>query len=282
MGFTVKLVNKIAGVFAAAMLLVGTTPLFAQGAPQSEKPTSKPAAQEKAKDAKKERKLGGGYPLDTCVVSGEPLGSMGDPVVVKHEGREVKLCCEGCVDSFKKDPEKYLKKIDAAILDQQLPDYPLEVCLASGEKLGVMGDPYTFVYENRAIKLCCEGCASHFDGGEEGDKMVKKLDKAVMEKQRKDYPLETCVVSGEKLGSMSEPVEFVHAGKLVRICCEACVDQFEKNPAKYMKAIKDAKKEAAAKDDTKGAQKKAKPAAEREKDDDHSGHSHGPHDGHNH
>lgn len=54
------------------------------------------------------------YPLDVCVVGGEKLGSMGDPVILKHEGREVRLCCPGCVDKFKADPAKYLKKLDEA------------------------------------------------------------------------------------------------------------------------------------------------------------------------
>ena len=48
------------------------------------------------------------YPLDKCVVSGEAIGSMGDPVVLTHNGQEVKLCCNDCVDGFKKEPEKYL------------------------------------------------------------------------------------------------------------------------------------------------------------------------------
>ncbi len=36
------------------------------------------------------------YPLDTCVVEDEKLGSMGDPYVFVHEGQELKLCCKGC------------------------------------------------------------------------------------------------------------------------------------------------------------------------------------------
>jgi YHS domain-containing protein len=54
------------------------------------------------------------YPLNTCAVSGEKLGEMGDPYVFTHEGREVKLCCKSCLKDFKKDPAKYLKKIDEA------------------------------------------------------------------------------------------------------------------------------------------------------------------------
>lgn len=54
------------------------------------------------------------YPLDTCVVSGEKLGSMGEPIPVTHEGVEVKLCCQGCVDPFNKEPQKYVAMVKAA------------------------------------------------------------------------------------------------------------------------------------------------------------------------
>jgi YHS domain-containing protein len=54
------------------------------------------------------------YPLDKCVVSGEKLGEMGKPYVFKHEGREVQLCCKDCLKDFKKEPAKYMKKIDEA------------------------------------------------------------------------------------------------------------------------------------------------------------------------
>ena len=51
------------------------------------------------------------YTLDTCVVSGEKLGSMGTPVTFVHEGQEVKLCCKNCRPDFDKDPAKFMKKI---------------------------------------------------------------------------------------------------------------------------------------------------------------------------
>jgi YHS domain-containing protein len=54
------------------------------------------------------------YPLDTCVVGGEKLGSMGAPADIMHEGRLVRFCCSSCEDEFKKDPAKYLAKIDEA------------------------------------------------------------------------------------------------------------------------------------------------------------------------
>lgn len=59
------------------------------------------------------------------------------------------------------------------------------------------------------------------------------------------YPLETCVVSGEKLGDMGRPYDYVHqeAGKpdrLVRFCCKGCVRDFKKDPAAYLKKLDDA------------------------------------------
>ncbi len=57
------------------------------------------------------------YPLDVCIVSGEKLGSMGDPVVMVHEGQEVKFCCDGCTGDFKKDPAKFLAKLTAGKAD---------------------------------------------------------------------------------------------------------------------------------------------------------------------
>ena len=36
------------------------------------------------------------------------------PPVLIYEGREIKFCCKDCVADFKKEPLKYLAKIDAA------------------------------------------------------------------------------------------------------------------------------------------------------------------------
>jgi len=66
-----------------------------------------------AAEAKKDKKLKP-YPLKTCVVSDEKLGEMGETYTFEHEGREVKLCCKSCLKDFKKNPAKYVKKMEAA------------------------------------------------------------------------------------------------------------------------------------------------------------------------
>ncbi len=179
-----------------------------------------------------EEPKGDAYPLATCIVSGKRLGEMGDAVIYDHSGREIRFCCKGCVKKFEGNAAEYLEKIDAAIIKDQLPRYPLETCVVSGEKLGGdMGEPINHVYKNRLIRFCCKGCVKEF--AKDPGKFLALLDKAVVDKQKEDYPLETCVVSGRKLGSMGEPVDYVHANRLVRFCCKGCIQAFRKDPAKY-------------------------------------------------
>lgn len=49
-------------------------------------------------------------PVETCLVTGKPLGSMGAPVRVEIEGKTVWLCCSGCEATLRKAPAKYLGK----------------------------------------------------------------------------------------------------------------------------------------------------------------------------
>lgn len=53
----------------------------------------------------------------------------------------------------------------------------------------------------------------------------------------KPYPLDTCIVSGEKLGEMGKPVVFVKDGQEVRLCCKACQEDFDAEAAKFLKEI---------------------------------------------
>ena len=79
----------------------------------SSKPAASPA------DAALIAKARASYPLKTCLVSNEPLGSMGEAIAYVHRvagqpDRVVFFCCDGCSDDFKKEPAKFLGKLDAA------------------------------------------------------------------------------------------------------------------------------------------------------------------------
>jgi YHS domain-containing protein len=53
-----------------------------------------------------------GYKLQTCPVSDEKLGSMGEPVDIVVANRLVRMCCRGCKKDLMKETGKYLAKMD--------------------------------------------------------------------------------------------------------------------------------------------------------------------------
>ena len=69
------------------------------------------------------------------------------------------------------------------------------------------------------------------------------------------YPLDTCIVSGEKFGGdMGPPVVFIYQDKAtginqeIKFCCPMCKPKFLADPDKYMKIIHDAEAMTKAKD----------------------------------
>lgn len=51
------------------------------------------------------------YPLKTCIVTDNDLGSMGEETSLTHEGQVVKFCCAPCEKKFLKNPARYLAKL---------------------------------------------------------------------------------------------------------------------------------------------------------------------------
>lgn len=177
------------------------------------------------------------YPLATCPISGEQLGSMGESIIKTYNGREVRFCCSDCIEKFEADLDASWKKVDEAIVKDQLRYYPLKTCVVSGEPLIEDGEDIAIntVYGNRLVRLCCKMCKKEFKA--DPRKFIAKIDKAAADAQRKDYPLTTCVVSGDEIGSMGEPTEMVVAGRLMRFCCADCESKVKADPAKFIAEI---------------------------------------------
>jgi hypothetical protein len=58
----------------------------------------------------------------------------------------------------------------------------------------------------------------------------------------KPYPLDTCLVSGEKLGDHGDVYEFVHKDQQIKLCCKGCLKDFNKEPEKFLKNLSKGKK----------------------------------------
>ena len=102
-----------------------------------------------------------------CPVMDEPLGSMGTPLKVTGLGRDVFLCCKGCLKFLEKEPKKYLAKLPALpkpeVTKATAADAKFaaaqKLCPVMDEPLDAMGGPYRTVVEGRVVYLCCPGCA---------------------------------------------------------------------------------------------------------------------------
>jgi YHS domain-containing protein len=56
-----------------------------------------------------------------CPVSGDKIGKGMEAVTYEYQGKIYNFCCEGCIPEFKKDPDKYIKKVNEE-LSQELKD----------------------------------------------------------------------------------------------------------------------------------------------------------------
>ncbi len=57
----------------------------------------------------------------------------------------------------------------------------------------------------------------------------------------KDYPLKKCPISDEEYSGSMKPYKVTYEGTDVWLCCKSCKKDFDKNPAKYTEAVKEAK-----------------------------------------
>jgi len=220
-----------------ALIAIATLGL-APSAPQEAKTTPEVTAQADAtsKDAVVRQQLPS-YPLKTCVISGEPLGSMGAPIDHVVDGRLVRLCCKGCVKGVEGDKAAAIAKVDKAVLRAQGPSYPLKVCVVSGEELDPK-DTHDEIVGTRLVRTCCGRCGKKV--AKDPRPYIDKVNAALIETQRKTYKKTTCPVSGEDLGD--DAVDHLYGTQLVRLCCKSCVRVFEKSPDTFLVEVAPATK----------------------------------------
>ena len=92
-----------------------------------------------------------------CPVTGDPLGSMGEPVPVEVEGRNVLTCCEACPPKVKANPRIYLAKLSTSV-NVTMSAETQKTCPVTGAALGSMGKPVPVEVDGRKVWTCCEAC----------------------------------------------------------------------------------------------------------------------------
>ncbi len=112
------------------------------------------------------------YPFSTSIVSGVKLGGKDTTIKLVQDGYDVKFASQDEADTFKKNPAIYMAKIIDAYKTAR--PCPLTTCPVMGDKLDA--DAYSFVYEGREFKFCCDGCMDDFE--KDPAKFVKIWDDA--------------------------------------------------------------------------------------------------------
>ncbi len=177
--------------------------------------------------------IGDPYPLVNCILSSEPLDEGFE--ILDYQGREVRVCCADCASRFSDEGDIHINEINALLIEQQKPLYPLDKCIVTGNALGK--GTIEHIFRNRLFRLASLEAVAKLEKAPA--QYFGELDLTVIEKQSKDYPLKNCVVSGKALDDSA--IDHVVANQLVRLAGYDHLAAFNENPGKYLTKIRDAK-----------------------------------------
>jgi YHS domain-containing protein len=198
------------------------------------------------------QRVGAPYLLEVCVISGRKLPADGGKVLIhdgagdkKQAGREFRFCCNGCLGSFKKEPAKFIPKVDELIITQQLPRYPVNATcpVMQDEALPNPTGPGArecklVVSRNRLVRLCCTRCIRKFS--KDPVKYLEILDAAVIAEAKASGRIDTCPISGRDLTEKAN--WFVIGDQAVGTCCGGCRRRAESDPRKTVASVTKAMK----------------------------------------
>ncbi|MFC1658360.1 YHS domain-containing protein [Candidatus Omnitrophota bacterium] len=112
--------NKVMILFTGLLLIgfVCVVTAFAQCAGQAKAETSKAGEMMAASSVETEAgatdnpETSGGEVVNTvCPVMGKPV-SKDTPYTIVYAGKKIGFCCAACLESFKKNPEEYMDKLE--------------------------------------------------------------------------------------------------------------------------------------------------------------------------
>ncbi len=103
-----------------------------------------------------------------CPVMGKPIDKK---LYVDHNGERIYVCCKGCIKPVTKNPEKWIKKIEATGATVEKIATAQTTCPVMGKPI----DKKLYVDHNgERIYVCCQGCIGIIKKNPE--KWMKKLE----------------------------------------------------------------------------------------------------------
>lgn len=217
---------RILALFASVTLLGAVA--VASTFNDQEKAPARPADTAKPADAGKEKEkvTVPFFGNEKCPISGEDV-KKDKYAILDHQ--IVYFCCDKCVAKGRADEKGTVAKA-----------YPKETelknakCPVMNEDNGDSKDTVTVM--GRKIRVCCDDCPSQAKAAPLATLAVA-LDPKVVDLQNEKCPFSDKPVSPAHIA--------VAEGKVIRLCCEKCVDAVKKDPAKAIEVAskKPAKKE---------------------------------------
>ena len=193
---------------------------------------------------------GAPYLLAVCAVRGTALPQDGGKVFIHdgtgdqtQRGREFRVCCERCLGAIRKEPSRYVAKVDELIIADQLGRYPATAtCIVMPEE--TLPDPTgpeardckMVVYKNRLVRLCCGKCVRMFK--RDPAKYLAVLDAAVIAEAKSSGRITTCPMTGRELPGHA--AWFVIGDQAVGTCCGGCRRRAEADPRTTVAKIRTA------------------------------------------
>jgi len=195
------MIHKSVSVAAVMILLAGA--ILAQGSGKSMKKGEIPF-----------------FGNETCPVSGKP-------VVKKHfatrNGERIYVCCGRCKKKVKADFGKYRK-----VAYPKAKAVGNQTCPLTGKPV----DPKISVdFQGHSVGVCCKRCAKAFM------KEPRKRLALARNPKLKLVGNKICPVMAAEKEAVSDDCFLIHDGRIINLCCEGCVEDFNKNPARYVKVL---------------------------------------------
>ncbi|HRJ48959.1 MAG: hypothetical protein KF787_03485 [Phycisphaeraceae bacterium] len=180
------------------------------------------------------------YYLGVCAWCGGRLGIWGEAPEQIIQGRQLRYCREECQRDFGRDIVESTRRIDAIMIADQAPYYPVEVSLLTGRSLG--SQPIDFVWGNRLFRAASTEEQSEILA--DPARFIRILDRHVVAAQTPTYGMpRKCPVQGDILPS-DAVIDIVVANRMIRVCCGRCVLAVKARPYQYLGMVEYANRQA--------------------------------------
>lgn len=165
-----------------------------------------------------------------CPIMGKPVKPSMKSTIV--DGRQVFVCCPPCIAKIQADVEGTLKKVDESYTvyiaterqaaNDRIQIETQEICPVSGQKLGLVGEPFKVKTDNdEVVFLCCKNCVGKQIKAEHWQTIQSNI--AVAQG--------TCPVGGDPVDSSMKST--VINGRRIFVCCQSCIEVIKADPVKF-------------------------------------------------